>query len=166
MDFDANKTIVEVIIEGAFGETYFRDIYFGVNGKQYKKSWKEFDELRNIDQKYYCSNYYDVSINEYGFECRTSLRFWKNNGWINSIDPYCRFQWYFRHFLGRISSDDERQINKQKKIVSRFKGKLINMIKDVGGKFDDYSIPPKFRRNLLHWGYEVTEKYFFINSTD
>ena len=33
MDFDANKTIVEVIIEGAFGETYFRDIYFGVNGK-------------------------------------------------------------------------------------------------------------------------------------
>ena len=114
MDFDANKTVVEVIIEDAFGETYFRDIYYGVNGKWYKKSWKEFDELRNIDRKYYCSNYYDVSINEYGVECRTSLRFWENNGWINSIDPYCRFQWYFRYFLGRISSDDERQINKWK----------------------------------------------------
>ena len=75
MDFDANKTVVEVIIEDAFGETYFRDIYSGVNGKWYKKSWKEFDELRNIDRKYYCSNYYDVSINEYGVECRTSLRF-------------------------------------------------------------------------------------------
>ena len=48
MDFDANKTVVEVIIEDAFGETYFRDIYSGVNGKWYKKSWKEFDELRNI----------------------------------------------------------------------------------------------------------------------
>ena len=75
MDFDANKTVVEVIIEDAFGETYFRDIYSGVNGKWYKKSWKEFDELRNIDRKYYCSNYYDVSINEHGVECRTSLRF-------------------------------------------------------------------------------------------
>ena len=51
-------------------------------------------------------------------------------------------------------------------IVCRFKGKIINMIKDVGGKFDDYSISPKITRNLLHWGYEVTEKYFFINSTD
>ena len=40
MDFDVNKTVVEVIIEDAFGETYFRDIYSGVNGKWYKKSWK------------------------------------------------------------------------------------------------------------------------------
>ena len=33
------------------------------------------------------------------------------------------FQWYFGYFLGRRSSDDERQINRWKKIVSRFKGK-------------------------------------------
>ena len=44
MDFDANKTIVEVIKEGAFGGTYFRDIYSGINRKWYRKSWKEFDE--------------------------------------------------------------------------------------------------------------------------
>ena len=31
MDFDANKTPVEVIKEGAFGGTYFSDIYSGVN---------------------------------------------------------------------------------------------------------------------------------------
>ena len=49
MDFGTNKTPVEVITEGAFGGTYFRDIYFGVNGKWYRKSWKEFDELENID---------------------------------------------------------------------------------------------------------------------
>ena len=35
MDFGANKTSVEVIKEGAFGGTYFRDIYSGVNGKWY-----------------------------------------------------------------------------------------------------------------------------------
>ena len=29
-----------------------RDIYPGVIGKWYKRSWKEFDQLRDIDQKY------------------------------------------------------------------------------------------------------------------
>ena len=32
------------------------------------------------------------------------------------------------------------------------------MIKDAGSKFDDYSISPKTRQILLHWGYELTEK--------
>ena len=87
MDFGENKTPVEVIKEGAFGGTYFRDVYSGINGKWYKKSGKEFDELKNIDQKYYCSNYYDISVNKYGVKCGTSLRFWGNKGWIHSIDP-------------------------------------------------------------------------------
>ena len=42
------------------------------------------------------------------------------------------------------------------KIVSRFRGKLVKMI--AGNKFDDYSISPKIRQILLHWGYELTEK--------
>ena len=50
-------------------------------------AWKEFDELENIDPKYYCSNYY-VSVNKCCVKCGTSLRFWENNGWINEIDPY------------------------------------------------------------------------------
>ena len=74
MDFGANKMFVEVIKDGAFGGTYFRDIYSGVTGKQYKKSWKKLDQLKNIDrkkqknidQKYYCSDYYDPSVNKYG----------------------------------------------------------------------------------------------------
>ena len=50
MDFSPNKTPIEVIKEGAFGGTYFRDIYSSVTGKWYKKLWKEFDQLKNIDQ--------------------------------------------------------------------------------------------------------------------
>ena len=102
MDFGANKTTVEVIKEGAFGGTYFRDIYFGVNEKWYRKSRKEFDELRDIDQKYYCSDYY-VSVKKYGVKCGTSLRFCKDNGWINSRDPDRWFQWYFRYWLGKTN---------------------------------------------------------------
>ena len=95
MDFSPNKTPIEVIRGGAFGGTYFRDIYSAVNKKWYKKLWKEFDQLKNTDKKYYCSDYYDVSVNKYGVRCGTSLRFWENKGWINEIDPYGWFQWYF-----------------------------------------------------------------------
>ena len=52
------------------------------------------------------------------------------------------------------------------KNVSRFRGKLVKMIKDAGSKYDDYSISPKIIQILLHWGYEVTEKDFFIGLTN
>ena len=88
MDFGINKTPVEVIREGAFRSTYFRDIHSGINRKWYRKLWKEFDQLKEIDKRYYCSDYYDVSVNKDGGKCGTSLRFWENKGWINKIDPY------------------------------------------------------------------------------
>ena len=162
MDFSPNKTSVEVIKEGAFGGTYFRDIYSSVTWKSRKKSWKEFDQLKNIDQKNYCSSYYNVSVNKYGVKCGKSLRFWENKGWINEIDPYGWFQWYFRYWLGRRPKDDKRQINRWKGIVRKFRGKLVNMIKDVGSKFDDYSVLTKIRQILLHWVYELTEKDFLL----
>ena len=36
MDFGANKTPAEVIKEGAFGGTYFRDIYSSFTRKWYR----------------------------------------------------------------------------------------------------------------------------------
>ena len=47
------------------------------------------------------------------------------------------------------------------KIVSRFRGKLVKMIRNAGSKYDDYSILPKIRQISLHWGYELTKKDFF-----
>ena len=38
------------------------------------------------------------------------------------------------------------------------------MIKDADSKFDNYIISSKIRQILLHWGYEFTEKDFFIDS--
>ena len=39
------------------------------------------------------------------------------------------------------------------------------MIKDAGSKYD-YSILPKIRWIVLHWGYELTEKDFSIGLTN
>ena len=69
MDFGTTKTPVEIIKEGAYGGTYFSDIYCGFNGKWCKNSWKEFDVLESIDQKYCCSDYYDLSVSKYGVKC-------------------------------------------------------------------------------------------------
>ena len=47
-----------------------------------------------------------------------------------------------------------------KNVMSRFRGKLVKMIKDTVSKFDDYSISPKIRQVLLHWGYELTKQSY------
>ena len=88
MDFSPNKTPIEIIKEGAFGGTYFRDVYSNINKKWYKSSWKEFVHLKNIDAKFCASDYYDVSVNKYGVKYGTLLIFWENKGWINKIDAY------------------------------------------------------------------------------
>ena len=64
---------------------------------------------------------------------------------------------------------ENRKMTKDKlidgeKIVIRFRSKLVKMINDAGGKYDDYSIQAKIRQILLYWSYELTEKDFFINS--
>ena len=93
-------------------------------------------QLKNIDAKFYASDYYDMNVNKYGVKCGTSLRFLENKGQINEIDPYGWFQWYFTYWLGRRSKNDKTQINRWIKIGSRFRCKLVKNI----SKFDDYSI--------------------------
>lgn len=64
MDFGANRTPIEVIKEGAFAGTYFKDISSSVTGKWYIKSWKEFNDLKRVDSKCYCSNYFDIRVKD------------------------------------------------------------------------------------------------------
>ena len=68
----------------------------------------------------------------------------------------------FSGILGTGQVEDQKvmkdELIDRKKIVSRFRDKLVKMIKDAGTKFDDYSISPNIRQILLHWGYELTEK--------
>ena len=43
---------VEVIKDGAFRGTYFREIYSGINENRYRKPWKEFDQLKDIERDF------------------------------------------------------------------------------------------------------------------
>ena len=42
----------------------------------------------------------------------------------------------------------------------------MKIIKNNGRKFDDYLVSPEVRQILLHWGYELTKKYFFVGLTN
>ena len=106
------------------------------------------EELKNIDKEYYYFDFYDIDLNYYKVEVGTSLRFWENKGWINKIDPYGWFQWYFRYWKGR-SEDDKRQINRWKKIVDRF----VGILRKLNSKGKDCK---KIRQILLDWCYELT----------
>ena len=76
----------------------------------------------------------------------------------------------FSGILGTVQVEDQKMKKDKlidgKKIVSRFRGKFVKMIRDARSKFDDYSISPKIRQILLHWGYELTEKDFFNELTN
>ena len=46
MNFSPNKTTIEVIKEGAFGGTYFRDNYSGINETWYKKNMERICSVK------------------------------------------------------------------------------------------------------------------------
>lgn len=165
-DFTPNVTPKDVLKQGSFGGTYYRDIYSSITGKSYKgkqvikefpKSW--FQGI-NIDTMV-TSPTYNKKINKYGVKCGSSLQDWEENGWIVEQDPYGWFQWYCRFYRGRRTNDDQRQIDRWKKLAGpngRFRKRIINMIKKKNKRYDDVSVSPVIRQVLLHWGYELTEK--------
>ena len=105
--------------------------------------------MENIDNKYYSSDFYDVSLNYYKVKIGTSLGFWESKGWINERDPYGWLQCYFIYWKGRRSEDDIRQMNRWKRIVNRF----VGILKKLNSKNKDSK---KIRQILLHRYYKLT----------
>ena len=73
----------------------------------------------------------------------------------------------FSGILGTGQVEDQKMIKDKlidgKKLLVDLKVKLVKMIENANSKFDDYSISPKIRQILLHWGYELTEKDFLMS---
>jgi hypothetical protein len=167
-EFKPNLSPKQILQSGSFGGTYFRDISSAVTGVHYKGKQviKEFPDdwfegLLLEDQV--VSQDYHKSVNKYLVACGGSLGMWETSGWISAIDPYGWFQWYCRFFLGRRSSDDERQVDRWLKgqgPKGRWRVQLMNKIIKDRAKFDDAKISPVIRQVLLHWAYELTSADF------
>ena len=165
--FTPNLTPREIFMLGSFGGTYWRPIYSSVTKKKYNNEhkkypiswWKDINDNKLVNEW----NEYDTNINKYGVYCGSTLEDWENANWITKYHPYGWVHWYCDFYRGKRCPDDERQIKRWLQTAgpkSRFRKALINMIKRNKANFDDYTISPKIRQTLQHWGYVLTQKDF------
>ena len=165
-DFKPNLTPQEIFDLGSFGGTYFRPIYSSVTEKKYENIHKNYKYLNDIPSEKLTSSIYNKKINKYKVEVGTSLDMWEEKGWINECHPYGWVHWYCDFYNGKRCYDDKRQIERWKNLAGvngRFRKMLISLIKKKDGKYDDFSISPKIRQTLQHWGYVLTEADFKVN---
>ena len=160
-DFKPNLTPFEIFNLGSFGGTYFRPIYSSITGENYSNIHKNYEMLNDVSENLLTCSIYDKSKNKYKVEVGTSLDMWEEKGWIKDYHPYGWVHWYCDFYNGKRCKDDKRQIERWKNLAGengRFRKMLISLIFKKDGKFDDYSISPKIRQTLQHWGYVLTEE--------
>lgn len=165
--FHPNLSPSEILQAGAFGGTYFRDIYSCVTKKSYKGAdvMGEFPKewFKGLGVKQLRSSKYDEKVNKYKKKCGGDLEMWESSGWISDADPYGWFHWYCRFFQGRRCSDDKRQLDRAARSFSptgRWRVNLFNKIIKANTTYNDRNVSPVIRQTLLHWGYEPTKKDF------
>jgi len=166
--FRPNRSPEEVLRAGAFGGTYFRNIYSSVTKTQYTKAYSDLPHqwIQGLTPSSHLARSwkgYSTEVNKYKAKCGQTLEDWEGSGWITNHDPYGWFQWYCRFFQGRRCDDDERQISRWNKccgVKGRWKSNLIGKVLIAGKAYDDVSVSPVVRQTLLHWAFELTEAEF------
>lgn len=165
-EFTPNLTPYEIFKRGSFGGTYFRPIFSTVNKKKYKNIHLKYPFLKNLPNTLLITPFeqYNVEINKYKVKVGTTLEYWEKKDWIHSTHPYGWVHWYCDFYEGkRTPGEDERQIKRWLRTAgpnSRFRKRLINLIRKNRKKYNDVSVSPKIRQTLQHWAYELTEKDF------
>lgn len=163
-EFRPNLTPSEIFKLGSFGGTYWRPIYSSITNRTYTNIHKKYPVSwwSNLPKEWLTLPWeeYDKSINRYGVSVGTTLEFWESKQWIHKNNPYGWVHWYCDFYLGKRTEDDEWQIARWRNTAgpnSRFRKQLINRIHDAGTHCNDYTISPKIRQTLQHWGYILQE---------
>jgi hypothetical protein len=161
-DFTPNLSPREIFKLGSFGGTYWRPIFSSVTGKKYRNLHKKYPSSwwKNIPELHLSSPNCDVDINKYKVSVGTSLDFWEGKNWIKKSHPYGWVQWYCDFYMGKRSDDDERQINRWKRLAGpkgRFMRFLVTQILKKKSTWNDETVSPKIRQVLQHWGYKLTK---------
>lgn len=169
-EFRPNLTPREIFKLGSFGGTYWRPIYSSVTGKRYRNRHSNYPKSwwKGIPKEWLITGWdrYDKSINRYGVRVGTTLEFWESKNWITRYHPYGWVEWYCDFYNGKRSPDDQRQITRWVRTAgpkSRFRRALINLIRKKKGRWNDFTISPKRRQTLQHWGYVLTRRDFYAN---
>lgn len=125
----------EMLELGVFGGKYLTDCR-----DEFPAAWFRKARL--------CSERHDPALNFFGVNASHPLSHWRAKGWVCHEDPRGWFQWYCRYFLGRRSSDDERQIRRWRAVRRH----VAQVRKNC--RRGDLKCRPKQRQALLHWAYD------------
>lgn len=134
-EFRPELTPRQMLAMGVFGGKYMTDCR-----REFPRSWFTRAKLSPSGP--------DPSVNFFGVHASKPLSYWRRKGWIRRQDPRGWFQWYCRYYLGRRSSDDERQIARWK-AMRRHVAQLRKHCRK-----GDLACRPVQRQALLHWAYD------------
>jgi hypothetical protein len=137
--FTPDLTPKDMLTLGVFGGRYMRDCT-----KEFPKDWFTKAKLHPKGKSGHSKklNYFEVDASQ-------SLSIWKQNGWIHKDDPRGWFQWYCRYYMGRRSTDDERQIKRW--VAMR---RHITQIQN-NCRIGDVFCRRRQRQAVLHWAYDA-----------
>lgn len=103
-------------------------------------------------------------INFYGVKSRKPLSHWQDNGWILEHDQLGWFQWYCNYYLGRRTSDDQKQINRWRSFVARHSAQVMKHCKvydesEPNGLARSKRERPIQKQALLQWGWKWSDPW-------
>ncbi len=137
--FNPELTPKEMLKLGVFGGRYIRDCR-----KEFPVDWFIKAKLHKDGVPGH-----NKELNYFQVDASQSLLVWQEKGWINSQDPRGWFEWYARYYMGRRSTDDERQI-KRYLAMRRHIAQIKNNCRP-----GDVFCRRKQRQALLHWAYDA-----------
>lgn len=139
-DFKPQLTPKQMLDLGVFGGKYFNDV---VITNEYPKSLFKNAKLSGMD------NPTNKELNYFKVLAGSSLKEWKEKGWIFKEDPRGWFEWYCRYYYGRRIPDiDEKQIERWKN-AERFIKSAKTYYKEKG----KHSL--KLLQTALQWSYDA-----------
>lgn len=133
--FKPEVTPAQMLALGVFGGKYLNDCR-----AEFPASWFRKARLSPARK--------DPSLNFFGVDASQPLAVWRRRGWIHPQDPRGWFQWYCRYYLGRRTTDDERQIRRWRQMARH----VAQIRKNCAPR--DLDCRRRQRQALLHWAYD------------
>jgi hypothetical protein len=123
-------------------------LHFGVFGGKYMTDCRDEFPPSWFARAKLCATRHDPELNYFGVNASQPLREWRRKGWVHPQDPRGWFQWYCRYYMGRRSTDDERQIRRWRAIARHAAAVRKNCLPG------DLECRRRQRQALLHWAYD------------